>query len=487
MTSRDSRESTRRGRAAARSATHHSDARRIEAEEPAKPAPKRQRRRSRSIFPALALFALAGLTGPAAAAAAPALETTDGTEALRLYLDCDWGCDFTFLRSEIDYVNWVRDRQDAEVHVMVTIQGGGNSREYTFNFLGLDRFENIDQRLIYASSFTDTDDERRRGVQRLLELGLVRYVLETPQAEGLSVDFDDGEGPGEPHRDHFHPEPNTLVVDDPWNHWVYRIRAETDFRTEDRRDSQSYETSVSAGRTTDMWRVGTGARYSYRESNFEFEDGGTYKNVSRSSSLYGQVIRTLAPHWGLGVGFSSRRSTYLNLDNSYRAAAAVEYNIFPYSESSEREFTIAYFVGGTRLDYEEITVFEKLSETYADQGAFIAFGMERPWGEARLDLQYSHFLDNFDRSRIEFRTDVEYHIVRGLSFDVYAGVSRIRDQIYLPKGGATDAEVLVARRQLETDLTFRGGVQLRYTFGSIYNNIVNSRLSSGSSLFSRVF
>jgi len=113
--------------------------------------------------------------------------------------------------------------------------------------------------------------------------------------------------------------------------------------------------------------------------------------------------------------------------------------------------------------------------------------MERPWGEARLDLQYSHFLDNFDRSRIEFRTDVEYHIVRGLSFDVYAGVSRIRDQIYLPKGGATDAEVLVARRQLETDLSFRGGVQLRYTFGSIYNNIVNSRLSSGSSLFSRVF
>ena len=248
----------------------------------------------------------------------------------------------------------MRDRRDAEVHILVTIQSGGNSREYTFNFIGLERFDGVDQRLVHASSFTDTDDERRRGIQRLLELGLVR-------------------------------------------------------------------------------------------------------------------------------------STFLNLDNSYRAAAAVEYNIFPYSESSEREFTIAYFVGGTRLDYEEITVFDKLSETYADQGAFIAFGMERPWGEARLDLQYSHFLDNFDRSRIEFRTDVEYHIVRGLSFDVYAGVSRIRDQIYLPKGGATDAEVLVARRQLETDLSFRGGVQLRYTFGSIYNNIVNSRLSSGSSLFSRVF
>ena len=440
-----------------------------------KPVRDGQRRSRRLIFPALALFTLGSLTGPPAA---PALETTDGTEALRLYLDCDWGCDFTFLRSQVTYVNWVRDRRDAEVHILVTIQSGGNSREYTFNFIGLERFEGVDQRLVHASSFTDTDDERRRGIQRLLELGLVRYVLETPQAEGLAVEFENGEEQDEPH---------TLVVDDPWNHWVYRLRLNTDFRSEDRRDSQSYQASASAGRTTDLWRMGMGVFYSYRESNFEFEDGSTFKNVSRSTNYFGQVIRTLAPHWGVGVGASSRESTFLNLENSYRAAAAIEYNYFPYSESSEREFTFAYFIGGTSLDYEEITVFDKLEETFTDQGAYIAFGMERPWGEAHLDLQYSHFIDDFDRSRIEFSTDIEYHIVRGLSFDLYAGISRIRDQIYLPKGGATDAEVLVARRQLETDLSFRGGIQLRYTFGSIYNNVVNSRLSSESGGFSRIF
>ena len=465
MTPRDSRESTR----------HHSDVGGTRNEALRKPVRDGQRRSRRLIFPALALFTLGSLTGPPAA---PALETTDGTEALRLYLDCDWGCDFTFLRSQVTYVNWVRDRRDAEVHILVTIQSGGNSREYTFNFIGLGRFEGVDQRLIHTSSFTDTDDERRRGIQRLLELGLVRYVLETPQAVGLAVEFENGEEQGEPH---------TLVVDDPWNHWVYRLRLNTDFRSEDRRDSQSYQASASAGRTTDLWRMGMGVFYSYRESNFEFEDGSTFKNVSRSTNYFGQVIRTLAPHWGVGVGASSRESTFLNLENSYRAAAAIEYNYFPYSESSEREFTFAYFIGGTSLDYEEITVFDKLEETFTDQGAYIAFGMERPWGEAHLDLQYSHFIDDFDRSRIEFSTDIEYHIVRGLSFDVYAGVSRIRDQIYLPKGGATDAEVLVARRQLETDLSFRGGIQLRYTFGSIYNNVVNSRLSSESGGFSRIF
>ena len=475
MKPRDSRESVR----------HHSDVQGYGRGEFGKPTRDRQRRRWRPIFPALALLALGSLAGPA-----PALETTEGTEALRLFLDCDSGCDFDFLRSQITYVNWVRDRQDAEVHVLVTSEFGGNSREFTLNFIGLERFESIDQRLLFSSASIETDDERRRGFARVLELGLVRYVLQTPQAEGLIVEFKNGEGQGEPHRDHFHPEPNALVADpedDPWNHWVYRVRMETDLRNEDRRDSQSHQASASAGRTTDMWRMGMGAFFSYRESNFEFEDGSTYRSVSQSKNYFGRVIRTLAPHWGLGVGASSRRSTYLNLDNSYRAAAAVEYNIFPYSESSEREFTFAYFIGGARLDYEEVTVYDKLNETFADQGAFIAFGMERPWGEAHLDLQYSHFIDDFDRSRIEFSSDIEYRILRGLSFDVYAGVSRIRDQIYLPKGGASDAEVLVARRQLETDLTFRGGIQLRYTFGSIYNNVVNSRLSSDSGGFSRIF
>ncbi len=449
-----------------------------------KPAP-----RGGSPRPAFRLLIglAAALLSLAAAAKASSPENAEGTEALRLYLDCDSGCDFNFLRSEIAYVNWVRDRMDAEVHVLVTSRWGGAIREYTFNFIGLERFEGVDHRLLLASSSTDTDDERRRAVARTLQLGLVRYVLDTPQAAGLSVGFENGEGDQGEAQGGPRSQVGADASQDPWNYWVYRLRMETDFRDEDRRDSQSYRASASAGRTTDLWRMGMGVYYSYREDNFEFEDASTYKNVSRGTNFFGQVIRTLAPHWGLGVGASSRESTYLNLEDSYRAAAAIEYNVFPYSESSEREFTFAYFIGSTRLDYEEITVFDKLTESFTNQGTYIAFGMERPWGEAHVDLQYSHFLEDLDRSRIEFGTEVEYRILRGLSFDVWASVSRIRDQIYLPKGGATDEEVLVARRQLETDLSIRGGIQLRYTFGSIYNNVVNSRLSSESGGFSRIF
>jgi len=41
-------------------------------------------------------------------------------DALRVFLDCDRGCDFDYLRQEITFVNYVRDRRDAQVHVLIT-------------------------------------------------------------------------------------------------------------------------------------------------------------------------------------------------------------------------------------------------------------------------------------------------------------------------------------------------------------------------------
>jgi hypothetical protein len=67
-------------------------------------------------------------------------------------------------------------------------------------------------------------------------------------------------------------------------------------------------------------------------------------------------------------------------------------------------------------------------------------------------------------------------LVRGLSLDLFANYERVRDQIYIPAGDATDEEVLLQRRALETGYRYGTSIGLRYTFGSIYNNIVNPRL-----------
>lgn len=52
----------------------------------------------------------------------------------------------------------------------------------------------------------------------------------------------------------------------------------------------------------------------------------------------------------------------------------------------------------------------------------------------------------------------------------------INDQISLPRGEASIEDILLGQSQLatnfETDLSFG----LSYTFGSLYNNVINTRL-----------
>ncbi|MGI8584608.1 MAG: hypothetical protein ACR2KX_20660, partial [Chitinophagaceae bacterium] len=54
---------------------------------------------------------------------------TTKTEVLKVFFDCQsYGCDFDYIRSEIKWVDFVRDRTDANIHILTSsqyIDGGG--------------------------------------------------------------------------------------------------------------------------------------------------------------------------------------------------------------------------------------------------------------------------------------------------------------------------------------------------------------------------
>lgn len=51
---------------------------------------------------------------------------TRGTPRLRVFADCQaYGCDFDYFRTEIPFVDYVRNRQDASIHILVTADGTG--------------------------------------------------------------------------------------------------------------------------------------------------------------------------------------------------------------------------------------------------------------------------------------------------------------------------------------------------------------------------
>src|SRR5258708_33928454 len=72
--------------------------------------------------------------------------------AVLVFLDCpDTFCDFDYYRTEITFVNWVRDRQYAQVHVLVTPQSTGGGQENPLSFIGLKRIAGRAGRLRRAS------------------------------------------------------------------------------------------------------------------------------------------------------------------------------------------------------------------------------------------------------------------------------------------------------------------------------------------------
>ena len=83
------------------------------------------------------------LLNPLEAAAEKAAQNTGSPSGarLRVFLDCGDCCE-AYLRDEITWVDFVRQPQDADVHVLSSDrETGGGGRELVLRFVGRGRFE----------------------------------------------------------------------------------------------------------------------------------------------------------------------------------------------------------------------------------------------------------------------------------------------------------------------------------------------------------
>jgi hypothetical protein len=400
---------------------------------------------------------------------------------VRVFLDCD-RCDFTYIRREVTCVDYVRNREDADVHVLVTTQDtGGGGRQWTLKFIGLGPNLGQDQSLIYNSSQTATSDEIREGFTEVLKLGLVRYAATSSVAGRLRVDFDDDE------------DAATTPEADPWNYWVYRVGGSGDLNGEESSKGRSISGSFSANRTTDGWRMSFEGSGRYSDDEFVLDDdddddedgeGGdsgrsTFLSVNRQMETSGIAVKSLTQHWSIGTMGSVESQTFRNYIVRTRAAAGIEYNFFPYSESSRRMLTFQYTLGHDYLRYREITIFDKLREQLMDQRGEIDLSLRQPWGTASAEFNFSQYLTQPTKYSLGIEGEAEVRLFKGFSVEFDAEYSRTRDQIYLPKGEASTEEILLRQRQLATGYQYFFNFGLSYSFGSIFNNIVNPRFGGG--------
>lgn len=420
------------------------------------------------IFKTLARYGpfIAGLClfVPAAGQEVQSDSTGSRENAVRVFIDCSH-CDMDYIREQIPYVNYVRDVKEAQVYIRETReQTGSGGRKYTYTFVGQDEFEGKSDTLTYSSRPDDPRDISRIWRTQMMKMGLMSYVATTPLFNEVII------------------QPTGSIVReevvDRWNNWVFEIEAEPEFDGEESYKELSLSSSLSAVKVTHDWKLDFDVDYRYTRTKYTYEDT-VYTNDRSYQGMDLLVVKSLGEHWSAGIRSDLVSSTYSNTRFSVDFMPSVEYNIFPYSESTHRQLRILYGIGNSFNMYIDTTIYDQIQENLWQHQLQVAYQVQEKWGSINVALEGFNYLDDFSKNRIELSGYITIRILKGLSLRVFGGVARINDQLSLPRGELTEADILLELQELETSYSVGGFAGLTYTFGSIYNNIVNPRFGNG--------
>ena len=386
---------------------------------------------------------------------------------LRVFLDCN--CFAEFLRDEIRWVDFVRQAQDADVHLLSSErETGGGGRELVLRFVGQGRFQDVTSELRVISEVAAPENERRAQVLRTVSIGLLGYAARESLPPGLDVAV----------RTPASATPVVAPADDLWNLWVFSVSTGASLQSEETNRDAQWNLRLTADRVTDRWKLAFGARFDEQRETFEIDDEGELDVERSERRVEWFAARGLGPHWSVGLDGDVESSTFGNTSFAVSAAPAVEYSVFPYTEYATRQFVVQYQLGVEHARYTEVTLFDRLRETHARHELSADLDQRQPWGSLEAGIEWSQYLHDRSKYRLEIDGELSLRIVRGLALQFDARASRIRDQLSLPRRSASSEEVLLRLRELQSGYEVNLSIGVSYTFGSLFNNVVNPRFGN---------
>jgi len=362
----------------------------------------------------------------------------------------------------------VRDQDDADIYLLITDQRtGGGGREYTLEFSEIDGPDGITNRITYTSPSSDSGDERRIGLNRHIKIGLIPFVSNTIAVRNLDI---------------FYEEPETtdddeVEIDDPWDNWIFDLNLRSNLNGQDTETNFGLYSGFEAERTTHDWKIRARMRGEIRRRTVELTNRTL--NVNRDwGDYWGMVGYSLTSQSTVAlfsyVGFNRTNNialrTYL--------APAIEYNFFPYDEFQQRRFIIQYQVTPTYRRYYNTTIFLQDSELIMSQELSTRLRYDQRWGRIDIRVSGMHFFHDSSINRFEVNPSFNIRIIRGLSVSLSGRYRIINDQLSLELPtdvDPNDPESIIRGVQRPTSFDYSISFGLSYTFGSIYNNIVNPR------------
>lgn len=371
-----------------------------------------------------------------------------------------------YIKKEIPYVNYVRDIKDADVYIINTYQRtGSGGTEYSYFFVGQRSFAGMKDTLSFSSMPSATQDEIRNSQVKTLKLGLMRYVARTPLSKYMSIAFT---------------EPlSETVSTDKWNNWVFRTSVNGYLNGEQSYKSTYLSGDISASQVTKDWKINLRGRYNV-ENNVYVIDNEEISSDNTNKYFRALLVRSISDHWSYGGTVEVGSSSYVNERFSKRFMPGIEYDVFPYSQSTRRQLRLLYSAGYSHVNYMDSTIYDKINEGHFMHSFEAAYEVVQKWGTIEVNLDYRNYLHDWSMNNLSLFSYINLRIFKGLSVNFGGGASIVHDQLGLVKSGATREEILLRRKEIASSYNYFTSFGLSWTFGSIYNNVVNPRFGNSS-------
>jgi hypothetical protein len=270
------------------------------------------------------------------------------------------------------------------------------------------------------------------------------------------------------------------VSSDKWDSWVFSSSIYGYLQGQKTYSQRYLSGNISASRVTKDWKINIRSNLSQSNDKYVIDDTTTILSSSSSKSVNALIVKSISEHWSIGGTIRIGASRYNNDRFIVSIMPGIEYDLFPYSESTRRQLRILYTAGYSFVNYIDTTIYDKIREPLWSHSLTASYEVVQKWGNIDFSVGYSNYLKDWTKNNLYVSGFLTLRIAKGLSINLGGSASLIHDQLGLVKGDIPLDQILLQRKEMATQYSYFTSFGLTYTFGSIYNNVVNPRFGNNS-------
>lgn len=380
---------------------------------------------------------------------------------LKVYINCD-ACYLFYIKQNLTFIQFVNDQSDADVYILVTTQltgSGGWENKYIFE--GQGKFKGLNDTLIYTTKAYNTDAEKRQSMLKLLAAATMYYISKTPFYENISISSTESTS------EYF----QTDTVDK-WKKWVFEIEAGGNAANKKTSNQTRINNGISISKITPKYKLEFTERTHYSWDFFDINDQ-IVKSTANYKLISTYFAKNLTKHWAIGGKYYLYSGTALNIKAANHICPAIEYNVFNYSEAARRQMRFMNKIEFKQLSYYDTTIYNSINEYRINNIFSVGYEIKEKFGNIFISIQAYNYLDDITKYRYSLSSESDIRIVKGLFLKINCNANFVNDQIYLPKKTVSKEDILLGNKVIASSYNFNFSLGLRFTFGSIYNSVVN--------------